>query len=139
MKIYFFLSFYVKSDKNMRYFKTFLNLAEVIIPFDNDESAKRFETRAKEFFDNMPQDAKRMFKIMLFLLEISTIPRYFKPFSSLGYEKRAKVVERWMHSYLMRKRNIMSALKGLVSLIYMSIDENLPEDLKYGDTACSVE
>jgi hypothetical protein len=27
----------------------------------------------------------------------------------------------------------------LVSLIYMSIDENLPEDLKYGDTACSVE
>jgi hypothetical protein len=123
----------------MRYFKTFLNLAEVIIPFDNDESAKRFETRAKEFFDNMPQDAKRMFKIMLFLLEISTIPRYLKPFSSLGYEKRAKVVERWMHSYLMRKRNIMSALKGLVSLIYMSIDENLPEDLKYGNTACSVE
>jgi len=123
----------------MSYLKTFLNLAEVIIPFDNDELAKKFEVRAKEFFDNMPKDAKRMFQIILFLLEISTIPRYLKTFSSLSYEKRVKVVEGWIYSYFMRKRNLMNALKGLVSLIYMSLDENLPEDLKFADKACATE
>ncbi len=123
----------------MSYLKTFLNLAEVIIPFDNDESAKKFEVRAKEFFDNMPKDAKRMFQIILFLLEISTIPRYLKTFSSLSYEKRVKVVEGWIYSYFMRKRNLMNALKGLVSLIYMSLDENLPEDLKFADKSCATE
>ncbi len=123
----------------MSYLKTFLNLAEVIIPFDNDELAKKFEVRAKEFFDNMPKDAKRMFRIILFLFEISTIPRYLKTFSSLSYEKRVKVVEGWIYSYFMRKRNLMNALKGLVSLIYMSLDENLPEDLKFADKACATE
>ncbi len=123
----------------MNYLKTFLNLAEVIIPFDSDESAKNFELRAKEFFDNMPKDAKRMFRIILFLLEVSTIPRYLKTFSSLSYDKRVKVVEGWMYSYFMRKRNLMNALKGLVSLIYMSLEENLPEDLKSYDKACATE
>jgi hypothetical protein len=123
----------------MRHLKTFLSLAEVIIPFDSDESLKKFEMRAKEFFDNMPKDAKRMFQIILFLFEVSTIPRYLKTFSSLSYDRRVKVVDGWMYSHFMRKRNMINALKGLVSLIYMSLEENLPEDLKFSDTSCMTE
>lgn len=123
----------------MRFFRTFVSASEVIIPFDNEDSKKRFEARAKEFFDNMPTDAKRTFELLLFLLEFSTLIPYFKPFSSLSYEKREKVIRKWYCSKLMRKRNILSAIKGLCSMIYMSIPENIPEKLKIGDELCSVE
>ncbi|GBD03908.1 hypothetical protein HRbin19_01208 [bacterium HR19] len=123
----------------MRFFRTFISASEVIIPFEGEESKKRFEVRAKEFFDNMPPDAKRTFELLLLLIEFSTLFPYFKPFSSLSYEKREKVIRKWYHSKIMRKRNIISAIKGLCSMIYMSIPENIPEKLKIGDELCSVE
>ncbi len=123
------------------FFRVFLKIAEVIIPPDDvDEGAvgPDFENRAVEFFENMPWRARMVFTISLWLIEIISIFRFFKPFSSLPVRKREIFVERWTKSKMMVKRIIISAMKGLISMIYLSLENRMPELKKY-DEMCAGE
>ncbi len=123
-------------------FETFLSISEVIIPpsgeGDRGASGDDFKERAKEFFDNMPPQAHITFSLICLLIDINSMIRYMKPFSKLPVEKREEILRRWERSKIMQKRVMFNAIKGLVSLIFMSLERSMPE-LKKDDEICLVE
>jgi len=125
----------------MNWFDIFLSISEVIIPEgERDSGAKgeKYRERAKEFFDNMPREGRLIFSTICILINLNSIIRYFKPFPKLSIEKKEKIIRSWENSRIMRKRTMFSAIKGLVSLIFMSIEDNVPE-LKREDEICLLE
>lgn len=99
-------------------------VAETIIPFPNNnlESFKNnFTARAKEFFANMAILPRITFSVILILIQLTPMLRYLRPFSKLSIEKRKKVVEKWYTSKIMTKRLMINAIKGLCTMIYLSL------------------
>ena len=123
-------------------FETFLSISEVIIPpsdkGDKGASGDDFRERAKEFFDNMPLQAHITFSMICLLIDINSMIRYGKQFSKLPAEKREEILRRWERSKIMQKRVMFNAIKGLVSLVFMSLERSMPE-LKKDDEICLVE
>ena len=112
--------------------KTFLSIAEAIIPeggsnqdFVKGAKGPAFENREREFFENLPKDGRLFFSMVSLFIWFISFFITGKIFTSCSLEKRIEILEKLSRSRFMTLRILISALKGYVSLIFLSIPENL--------------
>lgn len=88
------------------------------IPYGADELG--VSRNVETFCRNLPPEAQKGIRILLRILNYAPIFSHFKTFIKLDEQKRKRFLEKWENSKLMAKRNILTAVKSLIVLIYFN-------------------